>query len=514
MGSMLGVAVASAVAATLVKAGSPVAVAKVRPAATIFVPNGPGSASIAAAGPVCHFLCYSPAQLQQAYDFPTGDHAPTGAGQTIVVVTAFGSPTLEADLAAFDAAFNVPSTTLAYCGAPNVGSTDPGANFGWGPETSADVEYAHAMAPGAQIVLVVSPTDNTVDMAATEAACLPKYPGAIVSQSFGEDETDVSDPAIAAAFDSFHSTYAAATAAGGTLIASAGDFGATGFTGTNVVAEYPSSDPLVTAVGGTEGSPYPGGLIQAVSPDTHGNNDGNNGGNNNGGNHDGSNNGNNNANQGNNHGKHGTSGKHRNTKNNDSGSAYGGEQVWNESDTLGIATGGAPSILFKTPAYQQGVNGSAWRTTADVAYDAAAQGGEAVIWNGRLGVFAGTSIGSPHWAAIVALANELRSHQDSIGQLNPALYAIAADRERYSNDFHDITQGNNAYLPGPGFSAGPGYDLPTGLGTPDVANLISDLANSGSHHHDQGNSQREDNGGGYGGGNGNTGHDHQSIQVG
>jgi subtilase family serine protease len=485
VGSILGVAVASAVAATLVKADPPAAVAKIRPAATIFVPNGPGSAAIPATGPVCHFLCYSPAQLQQAYDFPTGDRAPTGAGQTIVVVTAFGSPTLEADLAAFDTAFNVPSTTLTYCGAPNVGSPDPAVNFGWGPETSADVEYAHAMAPGAQIVLVVSPTDDTVDMAATEAACLPKYPGAIVSQSFGEDETDVSDPAIAAAFDSFHATFAAATAAGGTVIASAGDFGATGVGGTDVVAEYPSSDPLATAVGGTEGDPYPGGLIQVESGDKHGNND--------------------------NHGKHGgNSGDHKYAKNDNSRSAYGGEQVWNESDTLGIATGGAPSILFKTPTYQRGVNGSGWRTTADVAYDAAAQGGEAVIWTGRLGVFAGTSIGSPHWAAIVALANELRSHQDSIGQLNPALYALAADRERYSNDFHDITQGNNAYLPGPGFNAGPGYDIPTGLGTPDVANLISDLARSGSHHHDQGNGQRDGNGGG----NRDTGHGHNSIQFG
>ena len=57
------------------------------------------------------------------------------------------------------------------------------------------------------------------------------------------------------------------------------------------------------------------------------------------------------------------------------------------------------------------------------------------------------------FAAIVALANELRSHRDSIGQLNPALYALAADPKRYSNDFHDITQGSNAIAPGLGFNA-------------------------------------------------------------
>src|SRR5207247_1552784 len=68
---------------------------KFGPAATVFVPSGPPPPS-PATGPVCHFLCYSPAQIQQAYDFPTGGNAPTGDGQRIVVVTAFGRPTLEA----------------------------------------------------------------------------------------------------------------------------------------------------------------------------------------------------------------------------------------------------------------------------------------------------------------------------------------------------------------------------------------------------------------------------------
>src|SRR5205085_11270523 len=166
---------------------------------------------------------------------------------------------------------------------------------------------------------------------------------------------------------------------------------------------------------------------------------------------------------------------------------YGAEQVWNESDLIGLATGGAPSILFATPDYQRGFNNSDVRTTVDVAYDAAAQGGEAVIWNGILGGFAGTSIGPSHWAAIVALTNELRaSHgHDSIGQLNPALYAIARDQGRYARDFHDITKGNNSDG-GVGFDAGPGYDMPTGLGTPDVAHLIDDLVDVGARHDDDG----------------------------
>jgi len=58
--------------------------------------------------PQVNLVCYSPAHLQQAYDFPTGKKAPTGAGQTIMVVTAFGSPFIQADLAQFDAENGLP----------------------------------------------------------------------------------------------------------------------------------------------------------------------------------------------------------------------------------------------------------------------------------------------------------------------------------------------------------------------------------------------------------------------
>ena len=85
--------------------------------------------------------------------------------------------------------------------------------------------------------------------------------------------------------------------------------------------------------------------------------------------------------------------------------------------------------------------------------------------------FGGTSEGAPQWAAITALANQAAGHP--LGYLNPSLYAIAASGS-YSSDFHDITVGQNG-LAGPGFSAGVGYDYPTGLGSPNVANLITDL---------------------------------------
>jgi subtilase family serine protease len=417
-----------------------------------FVPSGQPVQSDPLTSPPCRHLCYSPQQLQVAYDFPTDRHAPTGDGQTIAIVVAYGNPTVEPDLAAYNTMFGLPQTTITYCGAPNTGTDDP-AQFQWMPETSADVEFAHAMAPDAQLVLVISPTADFTDIAATEASCLPQYPGAIVSQSFGEDEIDASDPAVAAAFDSLHDTYVAVTKAGGTVLAAAGDFGATGIDGTGITAEYPASDPLVTAVGGTEGDPYPDGLLQTIPGHGHGRQS---------------------ADQ----------------------IVYGGEQTWNETDLVGLATGGAPSILFATPDYQQGFNDSAWRTTSDVAFDAAAQGAEAAIFAGSLGGFVGTSAGPPNWAAIVALANGQRAdrHRDAIGQLNPALYTIAGNRGQYRHDFHDITLGNNQDE-GDGFDAGPGYDLPTGLGTPDVANLLPDLVNARSKHDDDGDGHRVGDGG-------------------
>jgi len=105
-----------------------------------------------------------------------------------------------------------------------------------------------------------------------------------------------------------------------------------------------------------------------------------------------------------------------------------------------------------------------------------------IAFHGTFGVIGGTSVGAPSWAAIVALANELRGKRGmpQLGLATPQLYTLARDRNTYRQDFHDITTGSNALGNGqfglPGFSAGPGYDYPTGLGTPDVSRLIKDLA--------------------------------------
>jgi subtilase family serine protease len=500
-GSIMCAAITCVVVAALASAGSTARVST--PGVTYSLVGSVAGFSVAGRNgapmcqtPVPHF-CYTPAMIQGAYDFPTGRGAPTGAGQTIVVVVAFGSATLESDLAAFDSLFGIPSTTLTYCGALNGQNPDP--NFpSWAVETSADVEYAHAMAPGARIVLVVSPSDDVSTIAATEAACLPQYPGAIVSQSFGDDENDP-DPSAQAGFVAMHKVFKAATRRGGSILAGSGDFGATDGQAAPV-AFYPASDPLVTGVGGTEGKPYPGGLVKASGGSEHGRNDSGGSGsqNNSGGN----------GSQNNSGGKGSQS------------FSYGGEQVWNEPD-FGAGTGGAPSILYTVPSYQEGVNGSSARTVPDVAFNAAINGGVLIVFGSNVLTFGGTSAGPPQWAGIFALANEARAAAGvgPLGQANTALYKIAADKRTYKNDFHDIVVGNNAVGGTPGFSAGPGYDLPTGLGTPDVANLIGDLAKAPSDQQDDdhGSGQGQGGSGGNSGGNsgGDSGHgQHHHMQPG
>ncbi|MGH2999855.1 MAG: hypothetical protein ACRDNM_11200, partial [Gaiellaceae bacterium] len=205
------------------------------------------------AGGGLFIACYGPKELGQAYNFPKNLD---GRGQTIVIVDAYGSPDIQQDLASFDQVFNLPDPpSFTVINARGTGATDgSGALSDWQSETTLDVEYAHAMAPGAKIVLDVAATDDNNDINAALAQVLPRYPGAIVSQSFGEDENA---PGTTKSNFAEHLIYVGATVLGDTLLASAGDLGASDGNDPPVpVAAYPASDPLVLAVGGTEGSPY------------------------------------------------------------------------------------------------------------------------------------------------------------------------------------------------------------------------------------------------------------------
>src|SRR5881409_2164440 len=148
-----------------------------------------------------NIVCYSPSFIKKAYEYPSTATL-DGTGQTIVIVDAFGSPTVASDLALFDAVFGIPAppSFTIFCGnaqnpydpsqcpTVNINTNNPHGEFGWTIETSLDVQYAHAMAPGANIVLVVASTSSGNAINEAEAAAIAAYPGAIFSQSFGIPE--------------------------------------------------------------------------------------------------------------------------------------------------------------------------------------------------------------------------------------------------------------------------------------------------------------------------------------
>lgn len=391
-------------------------------------------------------VCYSPDFLQSAYNFgPLYSSGLKGAGQTIVIVDAYGSPTIRHDLAFFDATFGIPDppsfTIVCPAGCPNFNAKNaPLDQEGWSIETTLDVEWAHALAPEANIVLVVapSPAGNSLNLAVGYA--VSNYHGAVLSQSYGIPEAALvgNNAQIIQA----HNNYVRAAQNAITVLASAGDDGATNGAYPSANALFPSSDPYVTSVGGTQGSSYPYGLATYT-------------------------------------GSCGTG--YRPGFPGCTPTGYGGETTWNEP-WLAISTGGAPSLLYGQPAYQAGVpTGSLMRTTPDISMNAAVNGGVLVYYSAtgpRWFVVGGTSASSPEFAALFAIANQARAAagHGPLGFVNPAIYTLASNGVKYASDFHDITTGDNINAGSTvGYSAGVGYDLATGWGTPDAAKLVADL---------------------------------------
>ncbi len=392
-------------------------------------------------------ICYSPQMVRAAYNYAVTFEAVTldGAGQTIAIVDAYGSPTIlpttspnygTSDLAKFDDELGLPDPPSLTIACPTAGcpvfnpSDTKHDEVGWAMETSLDVEWAHAAAPAANIVLVVAASSAWPDINAAVQSAI-NFPGvSVISQSFGQAEYQIAPGS--SEVTKAHANYELAQSNRITVLASTGDSGATN--GSKLPnATFPASDPLVTAVGGSEGLPYPAGLYAS--------------------------------------------------------GGYGGEQVWNENDRKdGIigATGGAPSDLFPAPTFQKGP-ALAFRTIPDVSYNAAQNGG-VLVYVSALGgstvgfyVMGGTGASAPQWAGIVAMTNQMRElmgNSQPLGYINPAIYMLAQGASA-ANDFHDITVGNNQ-LRGThtGFPATRGYDLATGWGTPNVANLVPDLANA------------------------------------
>jgi hypothetical protein len=344
---------------------------------------------------------FTPAQIARAYGLNNvsfGGVTGNGAGQTIAIVDAYDDPTISTDLQAFDQYFNLPNPPSFTKVNETGGSSMPAADSTgtWEIEESLDVEWAHALAPNANIMLVEASStyDNDLFTAAQYAASVPGV--SAVSMSFAGPEFYSETY-----YDSYFTTPSGH--AGVTFLAASGDNGDNNAGGTFGV-NYPAASPNILSVGGTQ-----------LSTDSQGN--------------------------------------------------YSSESAWNGS-------GGGVSSFETQPNYQNGVvtQSSSYRTLPDVSFNASPSSGVPLYDSYSLGAstpwmsVGGTSFAAPAWAALIAIANQGRASEgypslDGRSQTLPALYNAS------KSDFHDITSGNN------GFSAGPGYDLVTGIGTP-IANLL------------------------------------------
>ncbi|HZR16643.1 MAG TPA: S53 family peptidase [Verrucomicrobiae bacterium] len=173
---------------------------------------------------------YSPAQIRHAYGVDTLLGASvTGAGQKIGIVDAYGDPSIQTDLNNFCNYYGIPTTTVQILGTST-------SNSGWGLETALDVEWAHAMAPDATIILSVARSASLSDLLAAVDAAV-NAGATVISMSWGAQES----PGINA-YDSHFQ------ASGVTYVASSGD--SAELAAPNEV-EWPASSPFVVSVGGT-----------------------------------------------------------------------------------------------------------------------------------------------------------------------------------------------------------------------------------------------------------------------
>ena len=375
--------------------------------------------------------CYSPRQIYNAYNIaPLLKRGINGAGRTIVIVDAYQSPTIRQDLKLFDRVFGLPDPSLTIIAPDGLTPFNPtnSTQVIWATEITLDVEWAHAIAPGARIVLVLAKSSLDPQILRATRYAVENNLGDVISQSFGEGETCSAVP-----LSEQHQVYREATARNITLMAAGGDTGSAQ-SGQKapvscgyglpyfLTASTPASDPLVTSVGGTH-----------LNADA-------------------------------------LTGR------------YISETTWN--DTYG-ASGGGYSSFFPRPAYQRGFVKRATRGVPDVAFAADPRGGFLVIFSSYAAhatpmtfTLGGTSAGTPQWAGIVALADQLAGRR--IGFINAALYRISKS-PFYHTAFHDITTGNNTFtravsskvtITVKGYDATRGWDAATGLGTPIVSRLV------------------------------------------
>jgi len=367
------------------------------------------AAAVAASDPITPWASASPVgltpqQIRSAYginQIGVGSVVGDGTGQTIAIIDAYDDPSfvsstsasfVNSDLHKFDVQFGLPDPPSFLKLDENGGTSYPTADTGWATEIALDVEWSHAMAPKASIILFEASGADDTDLISTAVNTARNYPGvSAITMSFGRSESS-SDTSL-------NSMFTTPTGHGGvTFLASTGDDGSPG--------EFPAYSPNVVAVGGTT-------LTL-------------------------------------------------------SGNSYSSETGWADG-------GGGQSVYESRPSYQSGVQTSAYRQIPDISFDADPASGVAVYDSYGQGSstpwvqVGGTSVSSPCWAGLIAIADQLRVSQglttmDGPTQTLPTLYGMP------SGDFHDILSGSNG-----GFSAHSGYDEVTGIGSPVANKLVPDF---------------------------------------
>ncbi|MGN6252836.1 MAG: S53 family peptidase [Marmoricola sp.] len=409
---------------------------------------------------------FTPPGIQGSYGLPALYGAGLdGHGKTIAIVDSFGYPQAAADLKTFSNAYGLPEmcgmpdvtcdpstmgtfSTLQFGNhqvkAPPAGSQSPGQedSNAWSVEVALDIEYAHTVAPGANILLVTTPTAETLgvqgfpNMMNAEQYVVDHHLADVVTQSFGAAEGSFGS---AQSLQQLRHAFTSGTKQGITFLASSGDSGSVGSSKTPVgqggsqldtpQVGWPASDPLVTAVGGTN-------LCTDVGTGTtvdsvHGPAD---------------------------------------CQNENAGQR---ETAWNGS-------GGGFSNVFARPSYQDTLPAgstaipAAQRGVPDISMNASCSTYVIVLdtapgYGGYYGV-CGTSEASPMFAGVVAIADQAAGHD--LGQINDDLYAMG-------DPGFDVTKGDNTQAGSgvPGYSAGPGWDAVTGLGTPaNASEFVAALA--------------------------------------
>ncbi|HKE23424.1 MAG TPA: protease pro-enzyme activation domain-containing protein [Terracidiphilus sp.] len=426
---------------------------------------------------------FSPGDILTTYDVnPLLSNHIDGTGQTIAVMGQ--SAIVLADIEAFQAAASLPKKDPTLVIVPGTGdsTTSPGDES----ESDLDLEWSGSIAQGATIDFVYTGSNTNFGVYDAAQYAIDNAIAPIISLSYASCEPQLST----ADYTTLDAIFKQATVQGETVLAASGDQGATACYGDTalsateqgaVAVNYPASSAYVTGVGGTEISA----ADSTSSNSTY------------------------------------WTAAIGNTDAIVSAKTYIPEITWNDDAQTAVpgcsnggafcvsATGGGVSTLVNRPSWQTGVPGIAsgtMRLVPDISFysspglpgylyctsdktswqtgqaGSCASGFRDGSSQGFLTVAGGTSFATPIFAGMVALLNQNSKYVTGAGNINPMLYLLAANSANYTNKvFHDVTSGTNACTQGSsvcpgsgGYSAGPGYDEVTGLGSVDL-NLLAPL---------------------------------------